>query len=26
MRSHSGVASRMFATLARESINIQMIS
>ena len=26
MRSHSGVAARMFATLARESINIQMIS
>jgi aspartate kinase len=26
MRSHSGVASRMFETLARESINIQMIS
>jgi len=26
MRSHSGVASRMFAALARESINIQMIS
>jgi aspartate kinase len=26
MRSHSGVASRMFATLAREGINIQMIS
>ena len=26
MRSHSGVASRMFTTLARESINIQMIS
>jgi aspartate kinase len=26
MRSHSGVASRMFATLARERINIQMIS
>jgi aspartate kinase len=26
MRSHSGVASRMFATLSRESINIQMIS
>ncbi len=26
MRSHSGVASRMFATLAKEGINIQMIS
>ena len=26
MRSHSGVAARMFATLARERINIQMIS
>lgn len=26
MRSHSGVASKMFATLAREGINIQMIS
>jgi aspartate kinase len=26
MRSHSGVASAMFATLAREGINIQMIS
>ena len=26
MRSHSGVAARMFQTLARESINIQMIS
>jgi aspartate kinase len=26
MRSHSGVASRMFAALAREGINIQMIS
>jgi aspartate kinase len=26
MRSHSGVASRMFQTLSRESINIQMIS
>jgi aspartate kinase len=26
MRSHSGVASRMFTTLAREGINIQMIS
>jgi aspartate kinase len=26
MRSHSGVASRMFAALAGESINIQMIS
>jgi aspartate kinase len=26
MRSHSGVAARMFATLAREGINIQMIS
>ena len=26
MRSHSGVASRMFKTLARESVNIQMIS
>ncbi len=26
MRSHSGVAARMFSTLARERINIQMIS
>ena len=26
MRSHAGVASRMFQTLARERINIQMIS
>ena len=26
MRSHAGVASKMFATLAKESINIQMIS
>ena len=26
MRSHAGVATRMFATLAREGINIQMIS
>ncbi len=26
MRSHAGVASRMFETLARENINIQMIS
>jgi aspartate kinase len=26
MRSHSGVASTMFAALAREGINIQMIS
>jgi aspartate kinase len=26
MRSHSGVASRMFGVLSRESINIQMIS
>ncbi len=26
MRSHSGVASRMFATLAQEKINIQMIA
>jgi aspartate kinase len=26
MRSHSGVASRMFAALAGEGINIQMIS
>jgi aspartate kinase len=26
MRSHSGVASRMFAALAREGVNIQMIS
>jgi len=26
MRSHSGVASKMFATLSREGINIQMIS
>jgi aspartate kinase len=26
MRSHAGVASRMFESLAKESINIQMIS
>ena len=26
MRSHAGVASRMFTTLAKEGINIQMIS
>ena len=26
MRSHAGVASRMFGTLAKENINIQMIS
>jgi aspartate kinase len=26
MRSHSGVAARMFSTLAKEGINIQMIS
>jgi len=26
MRSHAGVASQMFAVLAQESINIQMIS
>lgn len=26
MRSHAGVASKMFGTLAKESINIQMIS
>jgi aspartate kinase len=26
MRSHAGIASRMFKTLARESINIRMIS
>jgi aspartate kinase len=26
MRSHAGVASRMFETLAREEINVQMIS
>jgi aspartate kinase len=26
MRSHAGVAARMFQTLAREGINIQMIS
>jgi aspartate kinase len=26
MRSHSGVAARMFATLSKEGINIQMIS
>ena len=26
MRSHAGIASRMFETLAAESINIQMIS
>jgi aspartate kinase len=26
MRSHAGVASRMFQTLAREGINVQMIS
>jgi aspartate kinase len=26
MRSHSGVAAKMFETLAREEINIEMIS
>ena len=26
MRSHSGVASRMFGVLSRDGINIQMIS
>jgi aspartate kinase len=26
MRTHAGIASRMFGTLAREAINIQMIS
>ncbi|MDX2425097.1 MAG: ACT domain-containing protein, partial [Cycloclasticus sp.] len=26
MRSHAGVASRMFATLAEHNINIQMIT
>jgi aspartate kinase len=26
MRSHAGVAARMFETLAKEGINIQMIS
>jgi len=26
MRSHAGVASQMFGTLAKENINIQMIS
>jgi aspartate kinase len=26
MRSHAGVASKMFGTLAKETINIQMIS
>jgi aspartate kinase len=26
MRSHSGVAAKMFATLAKEGINIMMIS
>jgi aspartate kinase len=26
MRSHAGVAARMFETLSREGINIQMIS
>jgi aspartate kinase len=26
MRSHAGIASRMFRTLAEEGINIQMIS
>ncbi|MEK7395400.1 MAG: ACT domain-containing protein, partial [Candidatus Poribacteria bacterium] len=26
MRSHSGVAARMFQSLAKENINIQMIS
>ena len=26
MRSHAGVASKMFSTLAKEGINIQMIS
>ena len=26
MRSHAGIASRMFAALARVNVNIQMIS
>jgi len=26
MRSHSGIASKMFQTLAQERVNIQMIS
>ena len=26
MRSHAGIASRMFDALARENVNIQMIS
>ncbi|MCE9625193.1 MAG: ACT domain-containing protein, partial [Deltaproteobacteria bacterium] len=26
MRSHAGIASKMFTTLAKENINIQMIS
>jgi aspartate kinase len=26
MRSHSGIASKMFATLSAENVNIQMIS
>ena len=26
MRSHSGVAARMFAVLSKEGVNIQMIS
>ena len=26
MRSHAGIASKMFATLSNEGINIQMIS
>jgi aspartate kinase len=26
MRSHSGVAARMFSVLAKENVNIQMIS
>ena len=26
MRSHSGIASKMFQTLSQEGINIQMIS
>jgi aspartate kinase len=26
MRSHSGIASKMFQTLSRDGINIQMIS
>ena len=26
MRSHAGIASKMFATLSQEGINIQMIS